>query len=1079
MFTQQGKVKSVIIGGFLLLFSEFGFSETPILAPPNPDFIKYLEDYSSGNIGTQTDDGYGLGFISPPADLSHLKGETNGSSTLLNDIGFISPKNIVSSTPLYALGFIPPPVSLSHLKGKISVFSTILSLPTSYDLRNLGKVTSVKNQSGYGTCWAFPSYGSLESCLLPSEIWDFSENNMVNLHGFDLGFDNGGNYFMSTAYLTRWSGPIREKDDIYPNPGGSPLGLPVVKHIQNVQFLPERGGALDNNTIKQAIMNYGEVYTTFYYNSTYYNSTYYTYYYSGNANSNHAVTIVGWDDNFNKNRFSSPPPGNGAFILKNSWGTSWGENGYFYISYYDSRFGKYSAVFYNAEPIVNYSHVYQYDPLGWTNNYGYGSNTAWGANIFTSTGNNKLKAVGFYVPQIGSSYEIYIYKNVSTSPTSGSLAASKSGIISVPGYHTIVLDSPVSLGLGERFSVVLKMTTPSYTYPIAIEYPLPNYSSRATATSEESYVSSNGTSWSDITIRCPNTNVCLKAYVNSEIETRIRDIENEEVEALEKITIDGKLEYKDGNNWKKLGGKTVKVYVNDNYIGEDISDASLLGDNWDIKDWEVNLSEGTYTITARFEGDSTYNGSEGTATLKVNKKRTEIDNFSVSIKTKGIQEIEGTSSIQGTSSIMGVDLEVYPGQEITIRGRLQWTDPITDPGISGKAIKLKLGHKEIANLTTNPKGWFTCDYSVIEKEGEYTISAEFAGDDEYQGCSASKSIKVKKKKTEIDHFSVIKNKGIQEVEETSPTKEDTTTIKGVDLEVHHGQEITIKGQLQWVDPIHDPGISGKAIKLKLGHKEIANLTTDSNGEFTYDYSVTEKEGVYTILAEFAGDDEYQGCSASKSIKVKRKKSVISQFEIEPNKVLPGQSTTISGKLEWERTWPIPNEPISNASVGLYIETTHIATKTTGNDGRFFHSYTIPNDIRIGKYFIKAVFPGDEIYKPCEKSEILTIEFITDLTINPSIFNPYDENQALTISYYLYEPSKVTIEIYDNIGRGKVLIDQKDRDTGQNKETWYGTIDKGIPYDIFIAPSGTYKIKITVTPENGLGPHEKEISVEVK
>jgi C1A family cysteine protease len=75
--------------------------------------------------------------------------------------------------------------------------------PATYDLRTLGKVTSVKNQNPYGTCWAFASCGSLESCLLPGETQDFSEDNMALTSGFNLPgglYDGGGQHVMSTAY---------------------------------------------------------------------------------------------------------------------------------------------------------------------------------------------------------------------------------------------------------------------------------------------------------------------------------------------------------------------------------------------------------------------------------------------------------------------------------------------------------------------------------------------------------------------------------------------------------------------------------------------------------------------------------------------------------------------------------------------------------------------------------------------------------------------------------------------------------------------------------------------------------------
>jgi C1A family cysteine protease len=447
-------------------------SESLIPAPLNPDFLEYLHKVQTYGFQMETSNRYALGLIPGPLDLSHLTGE------------------------------------------QLPQIHELAAAPLSYDLRSLGKVTPVKNQGACGSCWSFATYGSLESTLLPSETWDFSENNLKDTHGFDAGHCSGGNADMSTAYLARWSGPVNESDDPYnPNSNVSPPGLPIRKHLQEVLIIPDRANPLDNENIKQAIMTYGALYTHMYWNSAYYNSTYKAYYYNGGTNINHAVAIVGWDDNFDKNNFSVIPPDKGAFIIRNSWGTGWGENGYFYISYYDTRVGTSNYLFNWAESTTNYNYIYQYDPLGWVSNLGYsGTDTAWFANIFTSVANDLLKAVSFYTPSLNSTYEIYIYLNATSGPTSGTLAGSLTGTIPSPGYHTISLSSPIPLTLGQNFSVVVRLTTPGYNYPIPYERPFSNYSSQAEANPGESYISSNGNSWSDVTESFPNSNVCLKAF---------------------------------------------------------------------------------------------------------------------------------------------------------------------------------------------------------------------------------------------------------------------------------------------------------------------------------------------------------------------------------------------------------------------------------------------------------------------------------------------------------------------------------------------------------------------------------------
>jgi len=155
---------------------------------------------------------------------------------------------------IYYLGHIPSPLDRSHLKDALDSGKPREGLPASYDLRDYGQVTSVKNQGSCGSCWAFATYGSLESCLLKNvgETWDLSENHLKNYHGFDIAPCAGGNQNKSTAYLARWSGPVSEADDPYhdyddrPSPGG-----PCQKYVTDVYWFHT------DNDIKEAVMNYG------------------------------------------------------------------------------------------------------------------------------------------------------------------------------------------------------------------------------------------------------------------------------------------------------------------------------------------------------------------------------------------------------------------------------------------------------------------------------------------------------------------------------------------------------------------------------------------------------------------------------------------------------------------------------------------------------------------------------------------------------------------------------------------------------------------------------------------------------
>jgi C1A family cysteine protease len=284
----------------------------------------------------------------------------------------------------------------------------LVNLPSSYNLKDEGLITPIRDQGSSGSCWAFTTIAAIESYLLKYEniSYDLSENNMKNLMGV-YGLDgtdwaDGGNHYMSIAYLLRWSGPVSEIDDPFSDTThSSPTKLNPVKHIQDILFIPVRLNYNDLDQIKYAIMTYGALYTTMQADDSFQWEP--DYYHDIIDVSNHAVTLIGWDDNYPAENFAVKPPGNGAFIIKNSWGTDHGHDGYWYISYYDKAFAGYgldtlaAMAITSAENITNYKNIYQYDILGNTfESLGFNSHTAWMANQFTAQNNNPLTAFGFY-----------------------------------------------------------------------------------------------------------------------------------------------------------------------------------------------------------------------------------------------------------------------------------------------------------------------------------------------------------------------------------------------------------------------------------------------------------------------------------------------------------------------------------------------------------------------------------------------------------------------------------------------------------------------------------------------------------
>lgn len=423
----------------------------------------------------------------------------------------------------------PAPYDLSYLRGVQAIPSSVAmkAAPASYDLRALGRLTPVKDQGSYGTCWAFASLGSLESGLLASSptVWDLSEDNLVWNAGFlnKDKYDGGGNSFMALAYLARWGGPVNESDDVYAD-GSRPTGLTVQRHLSEVVFVPGRTSASDNDQLKAAVMTYGAVDVGMYWAAGFYNATTHAYRYTGSEYANHDVAIVGWDDVYPASNFASPPPGDGAFIMRNSWGSNWGERGYFYASYYDTVIGYdyYNMAFASAGPADDYQRVYQYDPLGYYPEAGPTSSgtTSSCANVFTAAASEGLAAVGIYTPYPGCAYEV-LYAGAGGKPSSSALQSLTSGTMATAGYHVVALPATVPLTSGQQFTVALKLTVPDPPRPVPLYYydylpverPIPGYSD-ATSNPGESYVNTAGSTWRDITSisSLEEANVCLKAF---------------------------------------------------------------------------------------------------------------------------------------------------------------------------------------------------------------------------------------------------------------------------------------------------------------------------------------------------------------------------------------------------------------------------------------------------------------------------------------------------------------------------------------------------------------------------------------
>ena len=378
----------------------------------------------------------------------------------------------------------------------------LLGLPASYDLRSLGAVTPVKNQGRAASCWAFATYGSVESTILVDTgvATNLSENHLKNYHGFDLSPTAGGNAFMSQAYLSRWDGPVSEAADPYhdyddrPSPGGPP------------QYYVREMLEFDTDSeLKDGLMTYGAINTSMYFNNASYNAASNTYYYSGTTNPNHGVTLVGWDDNL----VVPGAPGPGAWLIKNSWGTGWGDGGYFWVSYYDSRGANDGSCFRVAVPPDTYQKVYCYDDFGSIGSV----NSPYAFNAFTATSDQDLVAVQFWTQADGANYDVRVYDTFSGGALTGFLGMT-TGTSTYAGSHTVDLPTPIHLTPGNDFYIWVHITDGG-SYPMAVDYRVSGWNSASTASPGQSFYSFDGTSWTDLTKSNSTANFCIKALVTT------------------------------------------------------------------------------------------------------------------------------------------------------------------------------------------------------------------------------------------------------------------------------------------------------------------------------------------------------------------------------------------------------------------------------------------------------------------------------------------------------------------------------------------------------------------------------------
>jgi len=394
-------------------------------------------------------------------------------------------------------GFVPHPADLTHVSAPMVGPLPILS---HFDWRETGKVSPVRNQGSCGSCYAFAAIGNFESKMLVDGggLSDFSENNVKECEWWGSSCA-GGNYWRVASFLAAKGTVLESCDPYVPSNVACNSSCPFQRTMLEWWVISsEVMPSVD--VLKSYIQTYGPVYTTLY--AGYYDAwdtefgNYdgsYTLYYTGTEEPNHAVLIVGWDDDL------LHAGGQGAWIVKNSWGTSWGgpcgygtEGGYFTIAYGSAQIGTHSSLLHGWQAYDPNGMLFYYDEGGYTGSVGYTNPTAWGLCKFIPDEDVEVERVEFWTLDATTDVDVMLYDDFNGTGVSNMLAAELNNSYTTAGYHSVELGSPVSVSSGDDVYAVVKITDESYAYPIAYDVFGPKESGRC-------YISPTGTIFSEWT----------------------------------------------------------------------------------------------------------------------------------------------------------------------------------------------------------------------------------------------------------------------------------------------------------------------------------------------------------------------------------------------------------------------------------------------------------------------------------------------------------------------------------------------------------------------------------------------------